>query len=107
MDVEDYVLIEIAFSVYNIPACQAKWENYWYYRTDISNARHLAYKLLKDYNHLNCLEISRIFDFSKSSVSTAIKRLNKIIKSGEMSGDYYLIRFKYYDAISLIPNDVC
>lgn len=75
MAIESSVVIEIVFSVYNIPVKNAFQPNYLSDATNINKARYLSFVLLMEHSSLNCIEIGELFDIPADWVNEVVERV--------------------------------
>lgn len=102
MDVESSVIIEIAFSVYNIPVKDAftslnRWDE-----DDISNAKRLTYLLLTENASLSCFEIGALFNISFNEIAVNRRKIKKLINCSQITWENMKAVEKYREAKSII-----
>jgi hypothetical protein len=102
--VENHTLIEIAFSVYDVPAAEAFKSGASGEHSNIPRARQLAFKLLTEYNKCTAKNIGELFNISSFTVSASITCLNNNINRIYVSQRILPVINKYREAVSIIMN---
>lgn len=95
--VEPHQLIQIPFDIYHIPAQLAKTKNTNRKRSDITKARYIAFKLLKDYSDYTFKDMADEFGLRSQSVENGIYLIEKALKrryvtsrNAEIMNSYYI-----------------
>ena len=101
MVVENHVIIEIAFSVYNIPKGTSLYVNN---NTNKNKALRLAILLLVEYNHLTFDEIGELFRIKADTIASTYYRLYNIINSKEIVANNFFILKRYRKAKSILMS---
>lgn len=100
--IPNHVLIEIAFSVYNISPVDALKSGTNGEHTDIPKARQLAFKLLRDINHLEFVELGELFNLDGSDIKRTVNKLNAHINEQFVNLRFSMHIKKYKEAIGII-----
>ena len=102
--IESYKLIEVAFTVWNTPACHSMVRHRGAEHTNIPRTRHLAYYLLSKYNNLSIAEIADIFQENKHTCVSGYESARLAIETNIVTWKNQAMRNKYQEAVNIINN---